>query len=286
MHQTQKTALPPWLLDIMPLNPLTGPELDLLWPLLRMRLAVSIVNSTLMAREVPDDPYVVISQAPAWRFLENASVGAGLLKARLRSACGLPVTEAAPRIMGFLNKARGRFAPIIGQDLNDAPLGSLSVENSLWPENPFDLGPDEAARIGEEFEDNGSVWLGYYFEPRLIYTEPAFRNGPWLASDRRTVHLAVDVFGAAQTPVCAPLDATVYAAKNCARHLDYGGLVILAHKTPDGDEFYTLYGHLNPEVCDRLSVREIPSAKARHFLPWVMLHKMADGLHICIFKWR
>ena len=235
-------------------NPLTGPELDLLWPLLRMRLAVSIVNSTLMAREVPDDPYVVISQASAWRFLENTSVGSGLLKARLRSACGLPVTEAAPRILGFLNKSRGRFAPIIGQDLNDAPLGSLSVENSLWPENPFDLGPDEAARIGEEFEDNGNIWLGYYFEPRLIYTEPAFRNGPWLASDRRTVHLAVDVFGAAQTPVCAPLDATVYAAKNCARHLDYGGLIILAHKTPDGDEFYTLYGHLNPEVCDRLSV--------------------------------
>ena len=235
-------------------NPLTGPELDLLWPLLRMRLAVSIVNSTLMAREVPDDPYVVISQASAWRFLENASVGSGLLKARLRSACGLPVTEAAPRILGFLNKSRGRFAPIIGQDLNDAPLGSLSVENSLWPENPFDLGPDEAARIGEEFKDNGNIWLGYYFEPRLIYTEPAFRNGPWLASDRRTVHLAVDVFGAAQTPVYAPLDATVYAAKNCARHLDYGGLIILAHKTPDGDEFYTLYGHLNPEVCDRLSV--------------------------------
>ena len=92
-------------------NPLTGPELDLLWPLLRMRLAVSIVNSTLIAHEVPDDPYVVISQAPAWQFLENASIGAGLLKARLRSACGLPVTEAAPRIMGFLNKARGRFAP-------------------------------------------------------------------------------------------------------------------------------------------------------------------------------
>jgi 4-aminobutyrate aminotransferase-like enzyme/Ser/Thr protein kinase RdoA (MazF antagonist)/murein DD-endopeptidase MepM/ murein hydrolase activator NlpD len=235
-------------------NPLTGPELDLLWPLLRMRLAVSIVNSTLMAREVLDDPYVVISQASAWRFLENTSIGSGLLKARLRSACGLPVTEAAPRILGFLNKSRGRFAPIIGQDLNDAPLGSLSVENSVWPENPFDLGPDEAARLGEEFEDNGNIWLGYYFEPRLIYTEPAFRNGPWLASDRRTVHLAVDVFGAAQTPVCAPLDATVYAAKNCARHLDYGGLIILAHKTPDGDEFYTLYGHLNPEVCDRLSV--------------------------------
>ncbi len=46
-------------------NPLRPDEVDLIWPLLRMRLAVSVVNSARMARENPDDPYVVISQAPA-----------------------------------------------------------------------------------------------------------------------------------------------------------------------------------------------------------------------------
>jgi len=47
-------------------NPLLSVELYVLWPLLQMRLAVSVVNSTLMAQAHPDDPYVVISQAPAW----------------------------------------------------------------------------------------------------------------------------------------------------------------------------------------------------------------------------
>lgn len=234
------------------INPLTTTELDLLWPVLRMRLAVSVVNSTLMARETPDDPYVTISQAPAWHFLEITAIDPGLLRARLRAACGLPVTDAAPRILAFLDCARGSFAPVMGTDLTDAPMGSLSVENSVWPQNPFYLGPEEAARIGEEYKRDGEIWLGYYFEPRLIYAEPTFRKGPWLASDRRTVHLAVDAFAPAGTPIRTPMDATVHVTENRTGHLDYGGLVILAHDTPDGDQFYTLYGHLDPAVCKTL----------------------------------
>ena len=233
-------------------NPLATAEIDLIWPLLQMRLAVSVVNSTLMAQDNPNDPYVVISQAPAWRFLEKTSIDPKLLRARLRTACGLPVTDAAPRILAFLDRERGNFAPVMGTDLSDAPMGSLSVEHSIWPQNPFHLGRDEAARIGAEYEQDGQIWLGYYFEPRLIYAEPAFRNGPWLASDRRTVHLAVDGFAPANTPIYAPMDATVHVIENRTGHLDYGGVVILAHDTSEGDSFYTLYGHLNPEVCETL----------------------------------
>lgn len=233
-------------------NPLTAAEIDMIWPLLQMRLAVSVVNSTLMAHDTPDDPYVVISQAPAWRFLEDTSIDPRLLRARLRTACGLPVTDAAPRILAFLDDERGNFAPVMGTDLSDAPMGSLSVEHSVWPQNPFHLGQAEAARIGGEYEQDGQIWLGYYFEPRLIYAEPTFRKGPWLASDRRTVHLAVDAFAPAGTSIHAPMDATVHMVENRTGHLDYGGVVILAHDTPAGDRFYTLYGHLNPEVYETL----------------------------------
>lgn len=233
-------------------NPLLTTEIDLLWPLLQMRLAVSVVNSTLMARGNPDDLYVVISQAPAWRFLETTSIDPGLLPARLRTACGLPVTDAAPRVLDFLDRERGNFAPVMGVDLATAPMGSLSVEHAVWPQNPFYLGQAEAARIGEEYKQDDQIWLGYYFEPRLIYAEPGFRKGPWLASDRRTVHLAVDAFAPAGTPVFAPMDAIVHVVQNRTGHLDYGGVVILAHDTPEGDRFYTLYGHLDPAVCDTL----------------------------------
>ena len=52
--------------------PLKIEEVDLVWRLLRMRLAVSVVNSTLLATKNPDEAYIIISQAPAWEFLENS----------------------------------------------------------------------------------------------------------------------------------------------------------------------------------------------------------------------
>ncbi|HAM90620.1 MAG TPA: peptidase M23, partial [Rhodobacteraceae bacterium] len=238
-------------------NPLLSVELDVLWPLLQMRLAVSVVNSTLMAQAHPDDPYVVISQAPAWQFLENNNLHPGLLNARLRVACGLPVTSSAPAIEKYLDQMRGHFAPLMGVDLDHAPMGSLSVEASCWPQNPFDLPAAEAARVGQEFADNTPVWLGYYNEPRLIYTAPAFRKGRWLASDRRTVHLGIDIFAAQGGWVHAPLTGRVHVVENRTAPLDYGGVVILAHDTPDDQTFYTLYGHLNPEVCEKLAIGQL-----------------------------
>ena len=251
-HDQPDTALAALAAGYHAAHPLTPAELDLLWPLLNMRLAVSIVNSTLMAREAPDDPYVTVSQGPAWRFLEGRTkAGAGLIRARLRAACGFPVSDAAQRVLAWLDSARGSFAPLIGRDLGDVPMGSLSVESSLWPQNPFDMPQIEAARVGQEF--GPGPWLGYYGEPRLIYTAAAFRNGPWKASDRRTVHLAIDVFAASGAALHAPYAGRVHHVENRARHLDYGGVVILSHETPEGDDFYTLYGHLDPEVCERLA---------------------------------
>ncbi len=233
-------------------NPLTAPEVDMIVPLLRMRLAVSVVNSTLMASQNPDDPYVTISQAPAWRYLERDGEHPKLVTARLRAACGFCARDGADRVLAWLDAERGNFAPVMGVDLANAPMGSLSVENSTWPENPFDLPAPEAAQIGQEFGQG--PWLGYYNEPRLIYTAPAFRMGPWAASDRRTVHLAIDVFMPAGSPVYAPLDGTVLVAEYRDGHLDYGGVIILEHQTPDGDAFYTLYGHLDPVFTQTLSV--------------------------------
>lgn len=226
--------------------PLTSAEVDLIWPLLRMRLAVSVVNSTLIAIERPDDPYVVISQKPAWDFLKNDRVSRGLIGPRLRAACGLPVTDTATQVTAWLDATRGSFAQVLGGDLSDAPMGSLSVESSTTPRDPFSITPAEAAGLGAEFGTSGSIWLGYYCEPRLVYTAPAFRKGDRRIDNRRTVHLGVDIFAAAGTPVNAPVGATVAFTGVRAAYLDYGGVVILRHETPSGAAFYTLYGHLAP----------------------------------------
>lgn len=233
---------------------LNADEIDMIWPLLRMRLAVSIVNSTLMAMENPADPYVVISQRPAWEFLHGNRVNGGLIGARLRAACDLPVTKYASEILSWLDNERGKFAPILGVDLSAAPMVSLAVERSTTPENPFEITANEATEIGSECAPEDGIWLGYYGEPRLIYTDQAFRNGRWKASDRRTVHLGIDGFARAGTMVHTPLLATVEFTDNRTGYLDYGGMVILRHQTSAKQVFFTLYGHLDPASIAGLEV--------------------------------
>jgi 4-aminobutyrate aminotransferase-like enzyme/Ser/Thr protein kinase RdoA (MazF antagonist) len=253
-HPTPEAALCALVAGYHSVYPLSTKEIDLLWPLLRMRLAVSVVNSTLMASENPDDPYVVISQRPAWDFLQGNRVNGELIGARLRAACYLPVIDHSDEITSWINGERGNFAPVLGFDLSDAPMRSLSVEMSTTPINPFDITANEAATIGEQGVPDDSAWLGYYGEPRLIYTDKAFRNGDWKASDRRTVHLGIDGFAPAGTTVHTPLDATVLHIDIRKGHLDYGGMVVLRHETPDRLTFFTMYGHLDPESISGLEV--------------------------------
>ena len=79
--------------------------------------------------------------------------------------------------------------------------------------------------------------IGRYNEARSFYTEPLF-DGP--GEERRTIHLGLDLFAAAGTPIFAPLDGVVHAIANNHQRLDYGPVMILRH----GD-FFTLYGHLS-----------------------------------------
>lgn len=234
--------------------PLTAQELDMLWPLLRMRLAVSVVNSTLMALDNPSDPYIIISQAPAWQFLLENNINVELLNIRLRVVCGFEINESAARIQTWLAAQSGSFSAILGADLSDAPLRSLSVENCTSPQNPFDLSAKEAAEIGGDYDPEEGIWLGYYNEPRLAYTDPAFSSGPYKASNRRTVHLGVDAFAPAGHEVHSPLAGKVEFAEYHSSYLDYGGMVILSHQTDEEDTFYTLYGHLDRDSIVTLKV--------------------------------
>ena len=161
--------------------PLTTPEIDLIWNLLLMRLAVSVVNSTMLAIEFPNDPYVTVSQKPAWDFLENNKINQELLKCRLRKACGKEIVANEERIRSWIYKNRGNFSQVMENSLENAPLVSLAIENSAIPENPFKLSEKEAKEIGSDATCENEVFLGYYNEPRLIYTAPEFRFGRYKA---------------------------------------------------------------------------------------------------------
>ncbi len=249
-HPNPENALEDLVKGFHSAFPLSPKEIHMIWPLLRLRLAVSVVNSTMMAQEKPDDPYVLISQGPAWAFLESRKVNPDLIAARLRVACGFGVNHSVKSVMEWLDENRGCFAQILGRALDNLPRVSLSVADSTLPQNPFHLTPEEAANLCVE---NQGFHLGYYAEPRLIYTDKAFYKGSFKASNRRTVHMGVDIFAPAGTKVHAPLNATVEAVENRNNNLDYGGLVILRHEIHTSTSFFTLYGHLDPGSIEALS---------------------------------
>ncbi|WP_262299390.1 aminotransferase class III-fold pyridoxal phosphate-dependent enzyme [Microvirga sesbaniae] len=235
-------------------RPLSDEELALIYPLVLTRLAVSVTNSAIVKREKPDDPYVTISEQPAWAFLEtNSSLAPDWVLSCLRGACGRAGHPRSDAVMGWIASHRGRFAPMFGRSLHGIPVIDLSVAGPASPRNPFDLDPDDLDDAVAEAMGGADIALGRYGEPRLIYTGLEFRRALYAGSHRRTVHIAVDVFIDAGTEVRAPLDGIVHAVELRTSPLDYGGVAVLEHTTPDGDRFYTLYGHLAADVITRLA---------------------------------
>jgi Ser/Thr protein kinase RdoA (MazF antagonist) len=54
-------------------QPLSETEIDAVWPLVLTRLAASVTNAAVMKQEKPDDPYVVVTEGPAWQLLDQLS---------------------------------------------------------------------------------------------------------------------------------------------------------------------------------------------------------------------
>jgi 4-aminobutyrate aminotransferase-like enzyme len=237
--------------------PLKEAEISALYPLIGMRLAVSVTNSAHRKSLVPDDPYVTISEAPAWEALEKlASVHPRFAHYTFRDACGLPAVPQSEKVQQWLaSNARGA-ASIFEPDLRTARsvVFDLSVGSTFLSADPSaSETPNLREAISREMKTaNASVGVGRYNEARLLYTSPLFGAGENPTDERRTIHLGIDLFAAPGTPIRAPLDGVVHAVAINTAPLDYGPLVILRHTTSDGLEFFTLYGHLARDTFDAL----------------------------------
>ncbi|MEC8145524.1 MAG: aminotransferase class III-fold pyridoxal phosphate-dependent enzyme [Pseudomonadota bacterium] len=228
-------------------RPMTAREIEMVFPLMMVRLGVSLVNSLIMAREHPDDLYVTVSQAPAIAFLKQAlGWNRREVAMRLRVAAGLGIADSAARVCDWLGANRHRFAPVMGAGLADAPMCSIAVGDSVLPTDPTNLTVDECDRLVPAALDGKAVHVGHYLEPRLVYTTDGYLTAPTAVEGRRTMHIGIDLFAPDGRPVHAPLDGEVVTAIDRANPQDYGGTVVLRHMTDGGDAFFTLYGHLDP----------------------------------------
>lgn len=84
------------------------------------------------------------------------------------------------------------------------------------------------------------VGVGGYNEHRTIYR----RSDHFQQSEApREIHLGIDFWAEAGTPVLAPLDGVVHSFQDNDRFGDYGPTIILEHQF-NNKPLYSLYGHL------------------------------------------
>jgi 4-aminobutyrate aminotransferase-like enzyme/Ser/Thr protein kinase RdoA (MazF antagonist) len=239
--------------------PLRENEIDLLFTLVCTRLIVSVTNSAYRKTREPNDPYIVISERPAWEALEKLSrIHPRFARYKFREACGLPPVPENPRVVAWLKENANQCAQVLPVDLRTAPglVLDLGVGSLLLGADP--AGYETEAMTKTVFAEMGragaEVGIGRYDEARGLYSAPAFGAGH-PTEEHRTIHLGIDLFIAPGTNVYAPLDGVVHCAVNNDARLDYGPMIILKHRMNHGEHgehgeeesFFTLYGHLSEE---------------------------------------
>ncbi|MGI4734303.1 MAG: peptidoglycan DD-metalloendopeptidase family protein [Janthinobacterium lividum] len=148
-------------------------------------------------------------------------------------------------LASLLTQHRAAFGPVlptrplIGPSV--APLDFTAANPHLaHPERLRDTALFDAVVHAMLAEQHASTGIGGYLENRVIYRRsPHFEA----ATELRSLHLGVDVWVPAGTPVAAPLPARVHSLADNNNFGDYGPTIILAHELA-GVTFYSLYGHL------------------------------------------
>jgi len=139
---------------------------------------------------------------------------------------------AAPR-PEILHGLHTRFQPI---RLDAEGARALGLQNGLPGDTVMEIG----------------LLVGGYDEERAIYSGPVFAAAD--GTEPRTLHLGIDLFEDADTPVYAPLAGIVHSFQDNANPKDYGPTIILAHAVTSQLTFYTLYGHLSRDSLNGLFI--------------------------------
>ena len=147
-----------------------------------------------------------------------------------------------------LLKYKSTFFPVLGHDFSQkdfCPIPLSKGHRKL-------IGHDVSTYEGLDFyvnaikeEANCTVAYGGYGEERTIYkTSTHFNSDNINNENERCIHLGIDLWTAAETPVYTPLDGIIHSLKYNANHLDYGGTIITEHRI-EGHVFWLLFGHLS-----------------------------------------
>ncbi len=133
------------------------------------------------------------------------------------------------------------FSPVV---MPEKPFRKLDFTAANADLPMLDLADTEAFStyvFGTLLQNGQYIGVGGYNEHRVIYRRSAHFGD--YAEEGRCIHLGVDIWADALTPVYAPLPGIVHSVAFNDNFGDYGPTIIVRHQL-DGFVFHTLYGHL------------------------------------------
>lgn len=96
----------------------------------------------------------------------------------------------------------------------------------------------------------GTIAFGGYQEIRNLYQRSELFEK---IEEKRNIHIGLDLWADAKTPVFAGFDGVIYGSQYNAGLGDYGATLVLKHQIFDF-EFYTLYGHLSLSSIEKMTI--------------------------------
>jgi peptidoglycan LD-endopeptidase LytH len=149
-------------------------------------------------------------------------------------------------IIHALKKNQASFARVVPFDAvkDKLVLMDFTSTNATLTTDIFDDTEKFTEYVEDQLEDAGASYgIGGYAELRTVYSRSKIFDAADPYEEPRRLHLGIDIWGKAGTPVFAPIGGMVHSSAFNDHYGDYGATLILLHQL-DGFSFYTLYGHL------------------------------------------
>ncbi|MES2629831.1 MAG: peptidoglycan DD-metalloendopeptidase family protein [Bacteroidota bacterium] len=132
--------------------------------------------------------------------------------------------------------------PILGFELDESNTIGLDLSTANREMEQVDLtNTGDFAKFIDKIQHPYRVGIGGYFENRFMYKRSSVFDN---SGEARSLHLGVDLWSPAETPVYAPIPGKVHSFAFNDRFGDYGATIILEHEI-EGITFHSLYGHLS-----------------------------------------
>ena len=203
----------------------------------------------------------------------------------------------------YVKENSGQIGKVVDFDPDSDKLLNFDFTDNnkkLSPETVADTTLFSKWINGELTVNNCRYGIGGYDEHRTLYARSVLFDN---AAEARRLHLGVDIWGPALTPVYNPIAGHVHSFNFNNHFGDYGATIILEHDF-EGLKFHSLYGHLSLASLNSLTTGKfIPKGEMftefglpaeNGFWPphlhlqliWDMQGKIGDYPGVCAFSER